>query len=254
MTPDRLVLYRGPSLLDGAPIVAVSAALGRASGNRKTGDMVQVYVMRSDVPPTQGIKEGQDASVCGSCMHRSRASGGAGSCYVNTVRGPLPVWKAWKKTEAGPTDPTMLQHLLKYRVLRLTAYGDPSAVPLHVWDQAIAASRGHTGYTHEWATLLPEWQRHFMASVDTDLERELAVEQGWRTFRTMLRSEDLAPAERQCPATEEGGFLANCAHCRKCDGLTKGAKRPSIGLYVHGNQGDVNSYIRARVALSATTS
>ena len=37
------VIYKGPSLLDGAPIVVI-AVIG--SGNTKTGDMVQTYILR----------------------------------------------------------------------------------------------------------------------------------------------------------------------------------------------------------------
>ena len=43
------VIYRGPSLLDGAPIVVIATV---TDTNSKTGAMVQTYIIRSDMPPT----------------------------------------------------------------------------------------------------------------------------------------------------------------------------------------------------------
>src|SRR5262245_33628424 len=43
--PQGVVLYRGPSLLDGAPIVAVATNLARRSKNPKTGNAVQTYIL-----------------------------------------------------------------------------------------------------------------------------------------------------------------------------------------------------------------
>ena len=45
---NGVVLYEGPSVLDGAPI-AVIATL--KSANVKTGDMIQTWIIRSDMHP-----------------------------------------------------------------------------------------------------------------------------------------------------------------------------------------------------------
>jgi hypothetical protein len=39
--PNGAILYRGPSLLDGAPIVAIVTGLASTSANAKTGAMLQ---------------------------------------------------------------------------------------------------------------------------------------------------------------------------------------------------------------------
>ena len=39
--PNGFILWRGASLLDGAPIVVIGI---RKSGNRKTGRMLQTYI------------------------------------------------------------------------------------------------------------------------------------------------------------------------------------------------------------------
>jgi len=40
------IIYRGPSVLDGAPIVVVATYSKR---NKKTGTMVQTYIIRDDM-------------------------------------------------------------------------------------------------------------------------------------------------------------------------------------------------------------
>ena len=47
------VLYEGPSLLDGEPIVAILTGLRSSSGNRKTGAMLQTWILRADVSPAE---------------------------------------------------------------------------------------------------------------------------------------------------------------------------------------------------------
>lgn len=64
------ILYEGPSVLDGAPIVAVLTGLKDKSKNPKTGPMLQVWIMRSDIAPHLAQQSGQDDSVCGDCPLR----------------------------------------------------------------------------------------------------------------------------------------------------------------------------------------
>lgn len=59
------VAYRGPSRLDGAPIVLIVTL---ASLNTKTGAMAQAWVLRSDISPQEAIGDGRDRSVCGDCV------------------------------------------------------------------------------------------------------------------------------------------------------------------------------------------
>ena len=50
---NGIEVYNGPSVLDGSPIIAV---LIFKSMNAKTGDMMQLHIMRSDLPPLEASK------------------------------------------------------------------------------------------------------------------------------------------------------------------------------------------------------
>ena len=65
-----LVLWEGPSRLDGAPIVVIATGMRRGSSNEKTGPMVQTWIMRQDEAPHVAQRTGSDASVCGDCPLR----------------------------------------------------------------------------------------------------------------------------------------------------------------------------------------
>ena len=98
-----MILYEGPSMLDGAPIVAI-ATTGK-SANRKTGDMIQTWILRQEWSPVDAVRYGADSSICGSCTHRGApAEGKPRTCYVNVGQAPQGIWRAWK---AGryPKDP-----------------------------------------------------------------------------------------------------------------------------------------------------
>ena len=141
--PRGLVLYEGPSRLDGGPIVAVATGLRRPSANGKTGNMVQTWILRADVNPLAAVHSGADASVCGDCplrgvleplpkgkhgtVNRRRA------CYVAVHQAPLAVFRAYEHGAYEPFDPREHLQLFKGRRLRLGSYGDPVAAPHHVW-------------------------------------------------------------------------------------------------------------------------
>ena len=90
MKPLGYVLHKGPSPIDGRPIVVI---LTLRTSNRKTGQMCQVWILREDVDPVHAIRTGDDYTICGSCPHRKQADGSR-SCYVNVGQAPLSVWKA----------------------------------------------------------------------------------------------------------------------------------------------------------------
>lgn len=163
-----MILYGGASMIDGAPIVCV-ATFG--SRNPKTGDMVQTWIMRSDISPTEAAHAGRDASVCGSCALRGAVVDGRN----------------------------------KGRVVRAGSYGDPAAVPFEVWDRLKIG----TAYTHQWRTCDRRLQAIAMASVDNVAEYHEAIAAGWRTFR-VRRPGALEPGEIVCPASAEGGKRTNC--------------------------------------------
>src|SRR4051812_11057474 len=110
------VVYRGASQLDGAPIVAV---IVMESSNRKTGNMVQLYILRADVAPLAAIKSGADASICGDCKHR-QSTGGA--CYVDIGRGPSIVYRTFLAGKYPELDADTAALLIEGRKVRLGAY------------------------------------------------------------------------------------------------------------------------------------
>lgn len=54
------VIYKGRSLIDDGPIAAIAVW---GSTNRKTGDMLQVYIIRTDMDPIEAIRPGRAARV-----------------------------------------------------------------------------------------------------------------------------------------------------------------------------------------------
>jgi hypothetical protein len=67
---SSVLVWSGPSPVDGKPIMFIITNLIRDSENSKTGPMVQSFIMRQDIKPVEAIKSGDDESVCGSCPLR----------------------------------------------------------------------------------------------------------------------------------------------------------------------------------------
>lgn len=241
---NGVVLYEGPSAIDGKPIVVIATGLKSASANGKTGDMLQTWILRQDIAPNEAVKTGADYSICGNCKHRG-IDGKARTCYVKVFQAPLSVWKAWKRGRyAKATD---IAGVGTDRKVRLGSYGDPMAVPIRVWRELVAYSNGWTGYTHQWQRATGYtyqwssengsigWARLCMASVDNADEYNAAQAAGWRTFRVSAHVDNGA-SEVLCPASDEAGRKTNCASCRLCMGTTS-KSRKSIAIVVHGATG-----------------
>jgi len=237
MKPNGVLLYQGPSLLDGAPIVAIAIGLNSKSTNRKTGAMVQTYILRSDIEPTAAIKLGLDASICGNCRHRGDGTGKGRTCYVNVGQGPLGVYRAFKRGVYPelPDDISLTKALSAVgdgRAVRLGTYGDPAAVPASIWSDLVAYSDGHTGYTHQWRTS-PGLRGLCMASADSFDEEREAQQLGWRTFRVYLTDTEIpTPKTSLCPASAEAGKKLTCAQCLACGGAD--GRKGSIYIPAHG--------------------
>jgi hypothetical protein len=233
--PTGYVIYQGPSLIDGSPIVAI-ALMG--SSNRKTGNMVQTYILRTDMRPMAAVQSGADVAICGSCKHRP-ANGGA--CYVVVAQGPTVVFKtneAGKYPTAAPTD---VAAMVAGRMVRLGTYGDPAAVPAQVWEELTAQAAGRTGYTHQWdnPALSTEQRARItalcMASADNAAEATQARASGLRYFRIRLATEALGPREFVCPASDEGNKRKLCDTCGACNGTTKSTGASPV-IIVHGTK------------------
>ena len=254
------IIYEGESMLDGAPIVVIAIGFGTGSSNRKTGDMIQTYIIRRDLAPIAAAQSGADSSVCGTCVHRGViVSDQAGvtrnvgrTCYVNLGQGATSVYNTYLRGGYPVWDDNAEPHLTKGRIVRLGTYGDPAAVPVQVWTSLLMGASGHTGYTHQWRNPnIKPLQRYCMASADTPEESRAAQSQGWRTFRVGLPSHPARQDnEALCPASAEAGKKLTCAQCRACDG-TASSRRGSVYIPAHGGFAVMANIKKRDAALAA---
>lgn len=234
--PSGIILYEGPSLLDGKPIVCIATGF-RSSKNPKTGNMLQTWIIRSHVNPVEAWKNGCDKSVCGDCLHRKIKS-----CYVDKVFAPNNVYKAYKRGKYEHLNVDNVRFLLGQK-LRIGAYGDPAAVKVEVWERIIPFVAGITGYSHQWISCDQRLKKYLMASCDTANEAKIAVKKGWRTFRISLPWEKKTENEFVCPASKEGGNKTTCAKCLACGGLTSKIKKNPI-IAAHGSFGKGARFVK----------
>jgi len=231
---ETFIIYEGPSLYDGAPIVVLCQT---GSKNRKTGDMVQTYILRSDIDPITASRTGQDKAICGDCPHMGKPSDKTTgqaigrSCYVVLAHAPLGKYRAYKRG-AYPkvTGHAAIRALGLGRMVRLGTYGDPSAVSPWIWESLISAAQGWTAYTHGKINPMPQV---IMTSADSAMQAQQAWDRGERTFRVVS---DLAQVikgkEIVCPASEEMGKRATCETCKLCAGAS--VKGKSVAIVAHG--------------------
>lgn len=245
---QSIVIYHGPSMIDGSPIVCLASV---GSSNIKTGPMVQTWIMRADMHPSEASGTKSDVSVCGLCPRRHALGG---DCYVQIVHAPRSVWESWDRQGkpgsnwADPSAILALQSDALAHGLRLGSYGDPMAVPANVWQDLISAlmPRSVVGYTHQWETYplgdilvgedqtLDHWFRnHVMASVDTIAQAEKARTLGWRVFLATPEGSEIPSGLIQCPATRDLNPLT-CERCGICNGAQGKATRASVYLVEHG--------------------
>lgn len=246
--PIGIILWSGKSLLDGKRIAVIATGIFTKTDNRKTGNMIQTYIIRRDINPMLARRLGEDRSVCGDCKHKENST-----CYVNLCHGPIPIFNAlidgsyriWHKDDFN---------LFRDRFVRIGSYGDPAAVPVEMWDRICGVSAGYTGYTHQWKNCDQRLQKYCMASVDSIKgymkEYEQARKLGWRTFRVRESLENtLMSDEFVCPASKEAGVLTTCEKCNLCCGHNRiNGKNPVIMLHADselmGSTWRKNRYIR----------
>jgi hypothetical protein len=228
------VIYRGPSLLDGQPIAVVAVLSGR---NRKTGLMVQTYILRDDIDPREANRTGADYSICGNCPLRGTPNPEQGKlaigrgCYVNIGQGVLITWKHLQRGGY----PTVNGHeaiaaIGAGKMVRAGTYGDPAAVPSYIWESLLSRAKGWTGYSHQFenpqAAANPAW---FMQSVESAEQARAAWALGRRTFRVVnSETEAVTGSEIVCPSNKG----VQCTDCGLCKGNS--AKGKSIVIEAHG--------------------
>jgi len=226
---NGVVLYEGPSLLDGAPIAVIATGLTRKSRNPKLGNMIQTWIMRSDIAPNKALRKRLDKSVCGDCRFAS-----GNGCYVSVGRAPLVVWRAYKRKRYPRVTLSEAKTLFANRSVRVGAYGDGAACPVAVWDISLANIASGTGYTHQWRLERAQTlKRYCMASCDSVRDYAEATRMGWRTFRVRSDMQALQSGEIACPASAEMNRKTNCAACRACFG-TQAKAKVNIAIVAHG--------------------
>jgi hypothetical protein len=264
---NGVIFYEGPSKIDGQPIVAIATF---KTGNEKTGQLIQTWILRKDYHPIDAINTGHDASICGTCPLRGRIASASErikpgnftgdtankdrSCYVLVQNAPSQVWGAYKR---GKYEFLSIKHskLFRNKGLRLGSYGDPVAVPKDAWDYLNTFVKGSSkpGYTHQWRSKkFKAWSTKLMASTHSLAENEKAQAAGWRTFRTIASVDQLAHNEILCPASEEGGYKKTCESCNACNGRRDmDDQRRNVAIVAHGSGGKATRLVQLQVKLAA---
>lgn len=228
-----VIFYEGPSEIDGAPIVGIAIF---KSSNRKTGNMVQTYIIRQDIKPAEASRLGLDASICGNCIHRGQHDdegkliSGTRTCYVVLGQGPTGAFKSYQEDKYSRE---YVPGMFAGRFVRLGTYGDPAAIPFDVWAGLLEGTTGHNGYTHQWRECDSRFASLCMASADTEVDREHAKALGYRTFRTRSDAVSKLKGEFVCPASEEAGKKLTCVQCKACGGTSSKAKA-DVAITIHG--------------------
>ncbi len=225
-----VILWQGLSLIDGkTPVVCIMTGLDSKSANRKTGAMVQTYIIRSDMEPVEAVKLREDVGICGGCVHRKQENGRR-TCYVNLGQGPRSVFDAFRRGRYPVVSLEEAGRAVAGKFVRFGTYGDPAAVPVEIWQTLAASASGRTGYTHQWrnrkfSALAPLMQ----ASCETAQDVERAHILGFLgTFRVVPLGGEIPTNALHCPASEEMGKSVQCIDCRACNGSR------DVAIYAHG--------------------
>lgn len=246
------IFYEGPSRIDGQPIVGIATY---GTGNEKTGNLVQTWILRSDIHPINAINTGSDYSICGSCPLRGRIADASErtskiskfnetdtvnkgrGCYVSVQNAPLAIYNGYQRG-LYPHLNFEASKILFGLGLRYGSYGDPVAIPMKYWAclSRYCTGKAEPGYTHQWRNKkFSRWSKKLMASTHGIVENNLAHSMGWRTFRTISNVTECADNEIICPASAEGGFRATCETCGACNGRRSLEDiRQSVAIVAHG--------------------
>jgi len=246
-----MILYEGPSELNGEPIVVIAVE----DGNPKIGKMLCTYILMQDVAPRTAVDERRDEAICGECPLRQQVVGDATTrgCYVrlgadaDETWSPEDLWRSYKDGNPAWNDDAWggedCRRYMGGLSVRLGSYGDPAAAPFWVWDALLYNAKHWTGYTHQWRTCDPRLQEYCMASVDSPEEKDEAQARGWRTYHVVpYTAQDYYahnhPEEILCPASYLAGQKTTCAKCSLCKGQLSNSSK-SIWVPAHGKNKDV---------------
>lgn len=222
-----VVLWEGVSPITGQEIVVLATWF---SDNSKTGDMIQISILVRDVSPVIANKTGCDRAVCGDCPHRIN-----GTCYVAIFHGPRAAWDAYQRGRYAYFDGDY--SIFDGRKVRFGMYGDPALIPLDIVQGIVNNCAGHTGYTHQWANIAPEYMSFFQASCDSVADLDIAERNGWGAFVVLpvgMDKSELPYKTTRCPVSINPKI--QCVDCGMCDGKMGFSHR--IVIEAHGKKAD----------------
>ena len=200
----------------------ISLVITTDSKNVKTGDMLQTWIIRNDMKPTEACRTGKDRAICGDCPHRNN------SCYVNIGQAPQSIFYAMERGSYNDKTVNTADSLI-----RCGAYGDPAFISLDTWSDILKDSRNNTGYTHQWRDCDSRYSNFLMASCDNESDYYAAKRMGYRTFRVRHENDPLLPGEINCLADTNDSI--QCKDCLLCNG-NRSAGKPDISIPVHGSR------------------
>ena len=231
--PNGRILFEGVSPLTGEKIVCIITGLKTSTSNEKTGDMLQTWILLQDIPPHIAHKNGLNRGVCGDCPHTG-GENGQNSCYVKWFQAPLQVWKSWKANRYDYFSNSDL-NLIKNRSLRMGSAGDPSMLPLSVWEPLLNVCKSHTGYSHQYRhDFAIDFKNVLQASCDTFEDYLYASDLGFNCFLVKHKDTKAPKNFINCPASIEAGKKTSCEICSMCSG--SGSKKgKNIYINAHGN-------------------
>jgi hypothetical protein len=238
-TPSGYIMFQGRSAISDQSVVAIATM---HSQNDKTGNMVQLWILPSDLSPLAALKSNNNKGACGSCKLQGWFDGKKMQnrvCYVNVGQAPEGIFKAFKRGKYPNYNPKIHAKKIKGRKIRLGAYGDPAALPCELLEHLVGLSAGHTGYSHQLfdiaktdRPLADRLAKMLMVSCDDNAQHNTATAYGWRTF-TVKTPDGTTPADSiQCPFYSHN---VQCEDCLLCSGSAKGAR--SIYVIAHAKTG-----------------
>jgi hypothetical protein len=227
-------------MLDNSEIVVIVNGFNGARNTKTGAELLQVYILHAGMSPLEASKTGADSAICGTCIHRGEHDDNGNlipasrTCYVTLIHGPRMTYVSWLNGAYVDYTNSDLTALASGRKVRLGAYGDPAAVPMHIWHSLLKEAIGITGYTHAWRQF-PELAQYVMASCDNEQDRVHAKVLGFRTFR-VAPSTGYQTGNREilCPASKEAGYKTTCDKCLACGGHSSRA-RVDVMIPVHGS-------------------
>ena len=157
--------------------------------------MYQTFILRQDIPPHEGFKNGENRSICGNCPH---AGWNNGSCYIRWFQSPLAVWKCYRRNRYKKFSNDDLKYL-EGSALILGSAGDPAMIPISVFKPLLDRCKTHTGYTHQW---MHEWAEDYkgicQASCDGLIQYVEASSHGWKCFSVKHQKNRERPLNAVC--------------------------------------------------------